>query len=57
MKPSFRNLFMKKFTRERVVPIISASVSWDTRGKARCEDLRLPVTCQQQQGPGEPLLA
>ena len=28
MKPSFRNLFMKKFTREQVVPIISASVSW-----------------------------
>jgi hypothetical protein len=27
MKPSFRNLFMKKFTRERVVPIISASIS------------------------------
>ena len=28
MKPSFRNLFMKKLTRDRVVPIISASVSW-----------------------------
>ena len=27
MNPSFRNLFMKKFTRERVAPIISASVS------------------------------
>jgi hypothetical protein len=27
MKPSFLNLFMKKFTRERVVPIIFASVS------------------------------
>jgi hypothetical protein len=27
MKPSFLNLFMKKFTRERVVPIISARVS------------------------------
>ena len=26
MKPSFLNLFMKKFTRERVVPTISASV-------------------------------
>ena len=26
-KPSFLNLFMNKFTRERVVPIISASVS------------------------------
>jgi hypothetical protein len=26
-KPSFRNLFRKKLTRERVVPIISANVS------------------------------
>ena len=30
MKPSFRNLFMKKLTRGRVVPIISASISCDT---------------------------
>ena len=35
MKPSFRNLFMKKFTRERVVPTISASVSCDTLGSVR----------------------
>jgi hypothetical protein len=35
MNPSRRNLFMKKFTRERVVPIISASVSCDTLGKVR----------------------
>jgi hypothetical protein len=27
MKPNLRNLFMKKLTRDRVVPIISASVS------------------------------
>ena len=26
MKPKFRNLFMKKLTRERVVPTISASL-------------------------------
>ena len=32
MKPSLLNLFMKKLTRERVVPIISASVSCDTLG-------------------------
>jgi len=32
MKPSFLNLFMKKLTRERVVPIISASVSCETLG-------------------------
>ena len=28
MNPNRLNLFMKKLTRERVVPIISASVSW-----------------------------
>ena len=28
MKPSFLNLFMKKLTRARVVPTISASISW-----------------------------
>jgi hypothetical protein len=27
-KPNSRNLFMKKLTRDRAVPIISASVSW-----------------------------
>jgi hypothetical protein len=35
MKPSFRNLFMKKFTRDRVVPTISAKVSCDTLGNVR----------------------
>src|SRR5512138_4000583 len=35
MSPSFRNLFMKKFTRERVVPTISASVSCDSFGNTR----------------------
>jgi hypothetical protein len=28
MKPSLRKRFMKKLTLERVVPTISASVSW-----------------------------
>jgi|RhiMetdeSRZDD1v2_1073273.scaffolds.fasta_scaffold208265_3 hypothetical protein len=28
MKPKLLNLFMKKLTRGRVVPMISASVSW-----------------------------
>src|SRR5580765_5786789 len=32
MTPSFLNLFMKNFTRERVVPIIPARVSWLTSG-------------------------
>jgi hypothetical protein len=29
MKPSSRTLFMKWRTRDRVIPIISASISWD----------------------------
>jgi hypothetical protein len=36
MKPSFLNLFVKKFTHERVVPTISASVSWGIFGRTRC---------------------
>jgi hypothetical protein len=28
MNPNFLNRFMKKLTRERVVPTISASLSW-----------------------------
>ena len=32
MKPNFLNLFMKKLTRDRVVPIISASISCETLG-------------------------
>jgi hypothetical protein len=36
INPIFLNLFMKKFTRERVVPIISASISCDTGGTTPC---------------------
>jgi hypothetical protein len=32
MKPSFLNLFMKQLTSDRVVPIISASISRDILG-------------------------
>ena len=35
INPSFRNLFMKKFTRDRVVPTISANVSCETLGSVR----------------------
>ena len=35
MKPSFLNLFRKKFTRERVVPTISARVIWEIVGTTR----------------------
>jgi hypothetical protein len=49
IKPSFRNLFMKNLTRDRVVPIISASVSW----------LIFAVLAKirhQQEQPGKPFL-
>jgi hypothetical protein len=35
MKPSFLNLLRKKFTRERVVPIMPARVSWEIFGTTR----------------------
>ena len=35
IKPSFRNLFIKKLTRLRVVPTISASASCDSLGTTR----------------------
>ncbi len=34
MKPSFLKRFMKKFTRDRVVPIISAKTSWPAGSNA-----------------------
>ena len=37
MNPRFRNLFMKKSTRERVVPTISASVSGDVSTRERSQ--------------------
>ena len=42
MKPNFRNLFMKKFTRERVEPIVSASISCDILGSTPCGWSSLP---------------
>ena len=57
MKPSFLNLFKKKFTRERVVPIISASVSCEIFGTSRHRLVLLAVARQQQQRPRQPLLA
>ena len=56
MNPSFLNLFMKKFTRERVAPIISASVSCEIFGSVRV-GIGLAVARQQQQRPREPLFA
>jgi len=42
MKPNFLNLFMKKLTRERVVPTICASVSCETLGSSPCGWSSLP---------------
>ena len=47
---------MKKFTRERVVPTISASVSCESFGSTRGVFF-LPVSGEEQQGTGEALLA
>ena len=57
MSPNLRNLFMKKLTRERVVPIISASVSWLILAITRsCFAVRAKVG-QQEQDPRQPHLA
>ena len=57
MKPNLRNLFMKKLTRDRVVPIISASVSWLIFAMTGSGLLFLAEVRQQQQHAGKPLLA
>ena len=54
--PSFLNLFMKKLTRGRVVPTISARISWDTLGSARRGPSGLAVLCEKQECPGQALL-
>ena len=48
---------MKKFTRERVVPIISASVSCDSRGTVLTVVVLFAIPREQQQGAGEPSFA
>ena len=57
MNPSRLNLFMKKFTRERVVPTISASVSCEIFGTTLPRLVLLAVARQQQQRARQPLLA
>src|SRR4249919_682648 len=57
MKPSFRNLFMKKLTRARVVPIISASVSWLILAITGSGLPLFTKIRQQQEQPREPFLA
>jgi hypothetical protein len=48
---------MKKFTRDRVVPTISASVVCEIGGTARTGFVVLAVPRQQQERPGQPFLA
>ena len=57
MNPSLRNLFMKKLTRERVVPTISARSSCDSFGRTRSVGLLFAVPRQEQQRPCESFLA
>src|SRR5208282_1121755 len=57
MKPSFLNLSMKKFTRERVVPTISASISCEIFGEHHLRFVLRAVARQQQQRASQPLLA
>ena len=57
MKPSFLNLFMKKLTRDRVVPIISASVTWLIFADHRLGHAFLAEIRQQQKQAGKALLA
>jgi hypothetical protein len=50
MNPSLRNVFMKKFTRDRVVPTISASVSCDSLGSSCCVMPSLPYYARSSSG-------
>src|ERR1700730_13100402 len=57
MRPSFRNLFMKKLTRDRVVPIISASVSWLIFARIGSGfSSSLPKFANNRSKPGQPFL-
>src|SRR5271170_690455 len=56
MKPSFLNLFMNKLTRDRVVPMISASISCDTLWSAFFRLSGRAVARKQQQSAREALL-
>jgi hypothetical protein len=46
MKPSFLNLFRKKLTRDRVVPIISCTVPYS--GRSQYRDSRRVCNFDQQ---------
>ena len=56
MKPNRRNLFMKWLTRDRVVPIISASVSWLTFAITGSGLPSLPKLANKEKGPSQTLL-
>jgi hypothetical protein len=57
MNPNFRNLFMKKLTRERVVPTISASVSLTDLGNRNFGLSIFAEACQQEENTNQSLLA
>jgi hypothetical protein len=57
MNPNFLNLFIKKLTRERVVPTISANVSWLNLGIATSGLSFFAEVSKQQKNPGQSLFA
>ena len=57
MNPSRSNFFMKKLTRDRVVPTISASVSWEIGRDGPHRSVVLAVPREQQQLSRQPFLA
>ena len=56
MKPIFLNLFMKRFTRERVVPMVSASISCDILGRTLLGLVVLSIPGEQQKSASQPFL-
>ena len=57
MKPILRNRFMKKLTLERVVPTISASVSWLIFGITNSGLPSFPKLASRQEHSRQPLFA
>jgi hypothetical protein len=55
IKPSFRNLFKKKLTRDRVVPIISANVCWLILRYHPLGPALFSEVGEQEERPGQPL--
>jgi hypothetical protein len=53
MKPNFLNRFMKKLTRERVVPIISADFTRSLAGASVLDQFDYPPATIEWHGPSQ----